>query len=79
MSELPWPYEGKCLNIRGGKIRMYLLPCESCSSNQGSIENTDNFYTNGEDQICDAYFWNIKNILALSGDMHLFFSVNLKL
>lgn len=80
MSRLPWLYKGKCLkNIRGGKIRMHLLPCETCSSNQSSIENIDNSYTNDEDQICDAYFWNIKNILASSGDMCLFFSVNLKL
>lgn len=60
-------------------VKLECIYCETCSSNQGSIENIDNSYTNGEDKICDVYFWNMKNILASSGDMRLFFSVNLKL
>lgn len=60
-------------------VKLECIYCETCSSNQGSIENIDNSYTNGEDQICDVNFWNMKNILASSGDMRLFFSVNLKL
>lgn len=43
-------------------VKLECIYCETCSSNQGSIENIDNFYTNGEDQICDAYFWNMKNM-----------------